>query len=167
MRDSKKIFCFCLLDEASVSLGARIKRSGTTKTRTTRDLSDFFSKGIDLIGAIVPKIAPDLGLGSELSENIGILVKLVGKLVENTAFRAKSSDSSFKLRRLPIYGLIFKVQNEQNMLAEPGVEPIQMKQSEFLDAKHIMSVLFVCHKTSDMISDLYLSLICLIYFWFF
>ena len=143
----KKIFCFCLLDDAPVSLGARIKRSGATKTRTTRDLSDFFSKGVDLLGAIVPKIAPDLGLGSEISENIAIVVELVGKLVENTAFSSKSSDSSFKLRRLPIYGLIFKVQNEQNMLAEAGVEPIQMKQSEFLDAKHIVSVLFVCHKT--------------------
>jgi len=145
-------------------LGARIKRSGATKTRTTRDFSDIFSRGMASLGAKVTEIATDIGFGSEISENIGIVVKLVGKLMEKTAFRAKSSDSSFKLRRLPIYGLIFKVQNEENMLAVPGVEPIQMKQSEFLDAKHIVSVLFVCHKTSDMISDLQLSLI---YFCFF
>ena len=56
------------------------------------------------------------------------------------------------MKRILIYGLIYTVQNEQNMLDQPGVEPIKMKQSEFLDAKHIRPVLFVCHKTSDMIS---------------
>ena len=57
--------------------------------------------------------------------------------------------------RILIYGLIYTVQNKQNMLDQPGVEPIKMKRSEFLDAKHIRPVLFVCHKTSDMIFDLH------------
>ena len=101
--------------------------------------------------AVVPIVAKPIGdtvetlgslVGSEFTENIGIVVNLVGKLIENTAFSAQSYDSSFKLRRLSIYRLIYKVQNEQIMLAEPGVEPIQMKQSEFLDAKHIRLVFF-------------------------
>ena len=69
-------------------------------------------------------------------------MNLVGKLIVNTAFNAQSYDSSFKLRRLKIYQLIYRVQNEQIMLDEQGVEPIQMKRSEFLDAKHIRLVFF-------------------------
>ena len=110
------------------------------------DIAEVVADSVSLIGTSV---------GSESTENIGIVGKLVGKLIENTAFSAQSYNSSFKLRRIPIYRLIYTVQNEQIMLAEPGVEPIQMKQSEFLDAKHIRPVLFVCHKTSDMIFDLH------------
>ena len=122
---------------------ARIKRSDS-----------WWSTGFDIVGIVTDSVS-EIGtaLGSESTENIGIVGKLVGKLIENTAFSAQSYNSSFKLRRIPIYGLIYKVQNEQIMLAEPGVEPIQMKRSDFLDAKHIRLVFFVCHKTSDVISD--------------
>jgi len=92
------------------------------------DIAEVVADSVSLIGTSV---------GSESTENIGIVGKLVGKLIENTAFSGQSYNSSFKLRRIPIYRLIYTVQNEQIMLAEPGVEPIQMKQSEFLDAKHI------------------------------
>ena len=119
---------------------------------------DIWGFGADLVSAIGTSV------GSETTENIGIVVKLVGKLIENTAFNAQSSDSAFKLRRVPIYGLIYTVQNEQNMLAEPGVEPIKMKRSEFLNAKHIRLVLFVCHKTSEVISDVHSYLICFVVF---
>ena len=123
--------------------GARIKRS---------DASDNVFDIWGLVSNIVSTVGTKFG--SETTENIGILVKLVGKLIKNTAFNPQSSDSAFKFRRLPIYSLIYAVQNEQDMLAVPGVEPINMKRSEFLDAKHIRLVLFVCHKTCDVISDL-------------
>ena len=61
------------------------------------------------------------------------------------------------MKRILIYGLIYTVQNKQNMLDQPGVEPMKMKRSEFLDAKHIRLVLFVCHNTCDVISDLHSS----------
>ena len=119
------------------------------------DIAEVVADSVSLIGTSV---------GSESTENIGIVGKLVGKLIENTAFSAQSYNSSFKLRRIPIYRLIYTVQNEQIMLAEPGVEPIQMKQSEFLDAKHIRLVFFVCHKTSDVISDVDSKLISFLLF---
>ena len=127
----KKNICFCLSGNVSIS-SARINGS---------DRMDILEIGGEIVMGI------GILVGSESAENIGIVVKLVGKLIENTAY-------TFKYRRLPVYGLIYTVQNEQIMLAEPGVEPIQMKRSEFLDAKHIRLVFFVCHKTSDMISDL-------------
>ena len=123
--------------------GARIKRS---------DASDNVFDIWGLVSNIVSTVGTRVG--SETTENIGIVVKLVGKLIKNTAFSPQSSDSFFEFRRLPIYSLIYAVQNEQDMLAVPGVEPINMKRSEFLNAKHIRLVLFVCHKTCDVISDL-------------
>ena len=115
---------------------------------------DIWGFGADLVSAIGTSV------GSETTENIGIVVKLVGKLIENIDFNAHPSDSAFQLRRVPLFGLIYTVQSEQNMLAEPGVEPIKMKRSEFLNAKHIRLVLFVCHKTSEVISDVDSYLIC-------
>ena len=99
------------------------------------------------------------GAGSETTENIGIVVKLVGKLIRCTAFNAQHSKETFPLDKLFTIGqLIYTVQNEQNVLNEPGVKPIHMKRSEFLDAKHIRLVLFVCHKRSDVISNVHSSL---------
>ena len=166
----QKNICFCLSDDVSIS-SARIKQSdgkgigsdiigwfGST-VETLGSLVGLESTeniGTEIVGTLVGDTVGTLGslVGSESTENIGIVVKLVGKLIENTAFSTQSYNSSFKLRRAAIYGLIYTVQNEQIMLAEKGVEPIQMKRSEFLDAKHIRLVFFVCHKTSDMISDL-------------
>ena len=153
----KKKICFCLSGDVSIS-SARIKRSdgrgffdniwegvtnigssignlvGSDSNETIGfDITDIVADSVSLIGTSV---------GSESTENIGIVGKLVGKLIENTAWSAQSYNSSFKWRRIPIYRLIYTVQNEQIMLAEPGVEPIQMKQSEFLDAKHIRLVFF-------------------------
>ena len=145
----KKNICFCLSDDVSIS-SARKKRS---------DGFNFWDWGTGLVETVVAPLVE-----SETTENLAIVGKLVGKLIENTAFSAQSYNSSFKLRRIPIYRLIYTVQNEQIMLAEPGVEPIQMKQSEFLDAKHIRLVFFVCHKTSDMISDVDSKLISFLLF---
>ena len=122
-----------------------------------------WSPGFGSGSVVVPTLTKPIGdtvetigslVGSEFTENIGIVVNLVGQLIENTALSSQSYDSSFKLRRLSIYRLIYRVQNEQIMLDEQGVEPIQMKRSEFLDAKHIRLVFFVCHKTSDVNSDI-------------
>ena len=124
--------------------GARIKRS---------DASDNVFDIWGLVSNIVSTVGT--AVGSETTENIGIVMNLVGKLIKNTTFSPQSSDSVFKFRRPPIYKMIYAVQNEQDMLAVPGVEPINMKRSEFLDAKHIRLVLFVCHKTSDVISDIH------------
>ena len=134
----KKNICFCLSDDVSIS-SARKKRS---------DGFDIWDWTTGLVETVVAPLVE-----SESTENLAIVGKLVGKLIENTAFSAQSYNSSFKLRRVPIYGLIYTVQNEQIMLDEQGVEPIQMKRSEFLDTKHIRLVFFVCHKTSDVISD--------------
>ena len=172
----KKNICFCLSDDVSIS-SARIKQSDgrgifsdisgwfgdTVETlgpligseSTENQTENIGTETIGIVGNLVGDTVGTLGslVGSEFTKNIGIVVKLVGKLIENTAFSTQSYDSSFKLRRIPIYRLIYTVQNEQIMLAEPGVEPIQMNQSEFLDAKHIRLVFFVCHKTSDVISQ--------------
>jgi len=109
-------------DDVSIS-SARKKRS---------DGFNFWDWGTGLVETVVAPLVE-----SETTENLAIVGKLVGKLIENTAFSSQSYNSSFKLRRVPIYGLIYTVQNEQIMLDEQGVEPIQMKRSEFLDAKHI------------------------------
>ena len=169
----KKNICFCLSDDVSIS-SARIKQSDGRGIFS--DISGWFGDtvetlgplvgsestenyteniGAEIVGKLVGDTVGTLGslVGSESTENIGIVVKLVGKLIENTAFSTQSYDSSFKLRRVPIYSLIYTVQNEQIMLAEKGVEPIQMKRSEFLDAKHNRLVFFVCHKTSNVISQ--------------
>ena len=123
----KKNICFCLSDDVSIS-SARKKRS---------DGFDIWDWTTGLVETVVAPLVE-----SESTENLAIVGKLVGKLIENTAFSAQSYNSSFKLRRVPIYGLIYTVQNEQIMLDEQGVEPIQMKRSEFLDAKHIRLVFF-------------------------
>jgi hypothetical protein len=125
-------------------VGARIKQF---------DASDKVFEIWGSASNIVSKVGT--AVGSETTENIGIVMQLVGKLIKNTTFSPQSSDSVFKFRRPPIYKMIYAVQNEQDMLAVPGVEPINMKRSEFLDAKHIRLVLFVCHKTSDVISDIH------------
>ena len=135
--------CFCLSDHVSI-VGARIKQFDASDN--VFNIWGSASNTVSKVGTAV---------GSETTENIGIVVKLVGKLIKTTAFSPQSSDGAFKFRRLPIYKMIYAVQNEQDMLAVPGVEPINMKRSEFLDAKHIRLVLFVCHKTSDMISDVH------------
>jgi hypothetical protein len=88
--------------------------------------------------------------GSETAQNIGIVVELLTELIENTANNAQHSEETFSLDKQFIYGLIYKVQNKQNLLEVPGVVPINMIKSEFLDAKHIRLVLFVCHKRSDL-----------------
>ena len=117
--------------------------------------SDLGFDFAEIAGDVVSAIGT--GVGSETTENVGIVVKLVGKLIRCTAFNAQHSKETFSLDKQFIYGLIYTVQNEQNLLKVPGVKQINMKRSEFLDAKHIRLVLFVCHKTSDVISDVHSS----------
>ena len=94
------------------------------------------------IGDIVELIGT--GIGSETTENIGIVVKLIGRLMKCTAFNGQQSIGAYSLDKPFIYDMIYSVQNKQNLLEVPGVAQIKMKRSEFLDAKHIRLVLFVC-----------------------
>ena len=118
--------------------------NGSNESDLGFGIAEFFGNAVSAIGT---------GVGSETTENVGIVVKLVGRLIRCTAFNAQHSKENFSLDKQFIYGLIYTVQNKQNMLKVPGVVQINMKQSEFLDAKHIRLVLFVCHKRSDVISD--------------
>ena len=130
-------------------MGTRIKRS---------EGGDIALAAFKLGGALIEKFGT--ASGSETAQNIGIVVELLGELIENTANNAQHSEETFSLDKQFIYGLIYKVQNKQNLLEVPGVKAISMKKSEFLDAKHIRLVLFVCHKRSDVISNVHSSLIC-------
>ena len=109
--------------------GTRIKRS---------ELSDIILDSVGLVGELVSESGTSAG--SETVENIGIVVKLIAKLIDNTAFNAQHSKETFSLNKQFVYGLIYTVQNKQNMLKEPGVIQTNMKRSEFLDAKHIRLV---------------------------
>ena len=111
------------------------------------DIAGFIAEGISEIGS---------GLGSETTENIGIVVKLIGRLMRCTAFNGQQSIGAYSLDKPFIYGRIYSVQNKQNLLEVAGVAPIKMKRSEFLDAKHIRLVLFVCEvgKINDKNNDL-------------
>ena len=110
--------------------------------------------GFDIAGGIFDIVSEiGSGVGSETTENIGIVMNLIGRLIRCTAFNGQQSIGAFQWDKSFIYGLIYSVQNKQNLLEVPGVEPIKMKRSEFLDAKHIRLVYFVCHKISDVISD--------------
>ena len=48
-----------------------------------------------------------------------------------------------------IYGLIFKVQNQLNLLEGKEVSPIKMTKSEFLDATHISDYALNVYEASD------------------
>ena len=53
------------------------------------------------------------------------------------------------MKRVFIYGLIFKVQNQLNLLEGKEVSPIKMTKSEFLDAKHISDYALNVYEASD------------------
>ena len=53
------------------------------------------------------------------------------------------------MERALIYGLIFKVQNQLNLLEEKEVSPIKMTKSEFLDATHISDYALNVYEASD------------------
>ena len=105
--------------------------NGSNESDLGFDIAELFGDAVSAIGT---------GAGSETTENAGIVVKLVGRLIRCTAFNAQHSKETFSLNKQFVYGLIYTVQNKQNMLKEPGVIQINMKQSEFLDAKHIRLV---------------------------
>ena len=53
------------------------------------------------------------------------------------------------MERALIYGLIFKVQNQLNLLEGKEVSPIRMTKSEFLDAEHISDYALNVYEASD------------------
>ena len=53
------------------------------------------------------------------------------------------------MKRGLIYGLIFKVQNQLNLLEGKEVSPIRMTQSEFFDATHISDYALNVYEASD------------------
>ena len=63
------------------------------------------------------------------------------------------------MERALIYGLIFKVQNQLNLLEGKEVSPIRMTKSEFLDAEHISDYALNVYEASDADAG-YLFLLC-------
>jgi hypothetical protein len=53
------------------------------------------------------------------------------------------------MERALIYGLIFKVQNQLNLLEGKEVSPIRMTKSELLDATHISDYALNVYEASD------------------
>ena len=53
------------------------------------------------------------------------------------------------MKRALIYGLIFKVQNQLNLLEGKEVSSIRMTKSEFLDATHISDYALNVYEASD------------------